>query len=357
MNRADKGAFWVTGGRCAHRKSPRMGRTQRLKNEKWPWKPPPTNLSYVRLAAIRALLMGVPRAQVCRLYHRRDRLIRLWIERFNRGGIDALASKPRTGRPPKVRWERLQDLLVPVLEDPSKAGELHGTGVKLHGWLKSQLALELGYRTVIRSLHQLDYPLRVPRTWPERQDEAARAAFLEALRPLQDDPNVELWFADECGVEGDPRPRRRWVARGSWPRVPYLGDHIRASVVGAVCPQGGQGFALIFEGVDTDAFPPFLDQLAQAVPPPPGKRRLLIVDNASWHKAARLNWRHFEPRFLPAYRPDLNPIERLWLRLKADWFADFLAKTPQALVKRLIVGLTAFLEDPPTVAAQCAFRK
>jgi transposase len=62
----------------------------------------PNKRSDVRLAAIRALLMGVPRAQVCRLYHRSDRLIRLWIEMFNRGGIDALASKPRTGRPPKV---------------------------------------------------------------------------------------------------------------------------------------------------------------------------------------------------------------------------------------------------------------
>lgn len=116
----------------------------------------PNKRSYVRLGALRALLLGVPRAQVCRLYHRSDRLIRLWIEMFNRGGIDALASKPRTGRPPKVHWQRLRDLLLPVLEDPTKAGELHGTGVKLHGWLKNQLALELGYRTVIRYLHQLD---------------------------------------------------------------------------------------------------------------------------------------------------------------------------------------------------------
>ena len=249
----------------------------------------PNKRSYVRLAAMRALLMGVPRAQVCQLYHRSDRLLRLWIEMFNRGGIDALASKPRTGRPPKVRWQRLRDLLVPVLEDPSKAGELHWTGVKLHGWLKRKLAMELGYRTVIRYLHRLDYHLRVPRTWPERQDEAARAAFLEALRPLQADPDVELWFADECGVEGDPRPRRRWVARGSRPRVPYLGDHTRANVVGAVCPHSGQCFALIFDGVDTDAFQLFLDQLAQAVPPEPGRRRLLIVDNASWHKGPLKN--------------------------------------------------------------------
>jgi transposase len=317
----------------------------------------PTKRSYIRLAAVRALLLGVGRTQVCQLYDRSDRWVRLWIELFNRGGIDALASKPRPGRPPKVKFERLRDLLIPVLADPSRAGELHWTGVKLHGWLKDQLAVELGYRTVIRYLHQLDCNLRVPRTWPERQDEHARQAFLEGLRPLQDDPDVELWFGDECGVEGDPRPRRRWVPRGSRPQVPYRGDHIRANVVGAVCPQSGQCFTMIFEGVDTDAFQLFLDQLAQAVPPQPGKRPILTVDNASWHKAQRLNWHHFEPRYLPAYSPDLNPIERLWLRLKADWFADFLAKTPQALWKRLADALLAYFQDPETVAAQCAFRK
>jgi len=109
--------------------------------------------------------------------------------------------------------------------------------------------------------------------------------------------------------------------------------------------------------VDTDAFQLFLDQLADAVPRQPGKRQVLIVDNASWHKAQRLNWHHFEPRYLPAYSPDLNPIERLWLRMKADWFADFLAKTPQALWKRLADALRAYFQDPETVAAQCAFRK
>ena len=142
---------------------------------------------------------------------------------FNAGGIDALASKPRPGRPPKIKLERLRDLLVPVLEDPAKAAQEHWTGVKVHGWLKEQLAIELGYRTIIRYLHQLDYNLRVPQRWPERQNEEERAAYLEELCALQNDPKVELWYGDECGVEGDPRPRRRWSARGSRPRVPYSG--------------------------------------------------------------------------------------------------------------------------------------
>jgi hypothetical protein len=158
-------------------------------------------------------------------------------------------------------------------------------------------------------------------------------------------------------VEGDPRPRRRWSARGSRPRVPYLGDHLRANVLGAVCPATGQSFAMIFDGVDTDVFECYLDYLAEAIPPDPGKRRLLILDNASWHKAARLQWHHFECRFLPGYSPDFNPIERLWLRLKADYFSDFIARTPDELTQRLCPALNAFMDDPQKVASQCATRK
>jgi transposase len=222
----------------------------------------PNKRSFRRLAAIRALMMGITRPQVATLFGRSERMVRLWIVMFNCGGIDALASKPRSGRPRKIKLQRLRDLLVPVLEDPSQAGQLHWTGVKVHGWLKEQLCLELGYRTVIRYLHELDYNLRVPQRWPERQQESERAAFLEELAQLRTQEDVEFWYSDECGVEGDPRPRRRWTARGSRPKVPYLGDHIRANVIGAVCPANGQSFAMIFDGVNTYVFKSFFDHLA-----------------------------------------------------------------------------------------------
>ena len=114
-----------------------------------------------------------------------------------------------------MKLERLRDLLVPVLENPRQAGELHGTGVKLHGYLKEQLGLELGYSTTVRDLHELGYNLRVPRR-PGRNAKmkSTAMAFLDQLRLWQADPNLELWVADEGGVEGDPRPRRPWSARG-----------------------------------------------------------------------------------------------------------------------------------------------
>jgi transposase len=317
----------------------------------------PTRRGYVRLAVIRSLLLGVERPTVCEQFCRSDRAVRLWITLYNKGGIDALASKPRSGRPRKVRLQKAADLLVPVLENPSEAGQLHWTGVKLHGWLKEQLGTDIGYSTTLRYLHELGYNLRVPRPWPDRQDQEERSAFLEKYRAWQSDPHIEIWFGDECGVEGDPRPRRRWTQRGSRPRVTYCGDHVRSNVIGAVCPATGESFAMIFDGVDTNVFQAYLDHLAQCVPPVPDKRRILVLDNASWHKSARLNFHHFEVEFLPGYSPDYNPIERLWLRLKADYFADFYTDEPDVLIERLCQALNALMNDPRKVASQCAFRK
>ena len=317
----------------------------------------PTKRSYIRLAVLRSLLLGVARTTVCQQFCRSDRMVRLWIECFNRGGIDALTTKRRPGRPRKVKLERVRDLLLPVLQDRTQAGRGHWTGVKIHGYLQEQLAQTLGYRTTIRWLHELHYELRVPRPWPERQNQAHRQQFLEQLRGLVADPTVELWFADECGVEGDPRPRRRWAQPGQPRTVPYLGDHIRQNVVGAVCPASGQLCSLIFDGVDTEVFQFFLDQLAETVPKAAGRRQILIVDNASWHKAARLNWHHFEPGYLPGYSPDFNPIERLWLRLKADWFWDFIARSEEELTARLCTALKSFLADPAKTASICSMRR
>jgi transposase len=316
-----------------------------------------TKRSYIRLAALHALLLGFSRPQVGQLFHRSDRMVRLWIECFNRGGLDALTTKRRSGRPRKVKLERVHDLLLPVLENPAQAAQVHWTGVKLHGYLQKQLALEFGYRSTIRWLHELDYHLRVPRPWPERQNEQERQHFLEQLRERTADPAIELWFGDECGVEGDPRPRRRWAQPGRPCMVPYLGDHIRQNVIGAVCPASGELFSLIVDGVDTDVFQVFLDQLAETVPKRDGVRQILIVDNASWHKAARLNWHHFEPWYLPGYSPDFNPIERLWLRLKADWFWDYIAHSDEELIERLCTALKNFIDDAPQTASVCAFRK
>lgn len=317
----------------------------------------PTKRGYIRLAAIHSLLSGVSREMVCKIFFRSDRMVRLWIERFNEGGIDALTTRQSPGRPRLAKLDRVREVLEPVLLEPAQAQQVHWTAVKVQGYLKEKLAIELGYRTAVRWLHELDFHLRLPRLWPERQDEEKRKSFLDQLGGWAAQEEVEMWFLDESGIEGDPRPRRRWAQPGKPRTVPHLGDHIRLNVIGAVCPKSGQLFSLIVDGMDTEMFQVYLDELAKAIPKKEGKRQLLIMDNASWHKAAQLNWHHFIPTYLPAYSPDFNPIERLWLRLKADWFWDFIAHSTQELSDRLCTALKSFIDDSSATASICSIRK
>ena len=293
----------------------------------------PSQRGFVRLSAIRALILGFSHQDVARLSGVSVATVCEWVRRFNAAGIDGMIDKPRAGRPRKV-----PPLLTPelreIIVEPGKVGVTHWTGVKFHGYLRQELELEVGYRTVTRWLKENDFRLKVPQPWPDRQDEAQRQAFLQRLKAWLADANIDLWYFDEFGVEGDPRPRRRWAKKGTKPRVTKNGDHLRMNAAGMICPRTGAFYALEFTHNDTEVFACFLEHANRDVQRE-RPRNLLIMDNASWHKSKKLPWGAFEPVFLPSYSPDFNPIERLWLIVKAEWFTDFIAKDTEALMQRL----------------------
>jgi putative transposase len=315
----------------------------------------PTQRANDRLRAMKALVLGLDAPVVAELFSVSPRTLNNWVRAFNTQGIDGLIDDPRSGRPrtiPEDQTERLRDLI----RRPDRAELAHWTAKKFHGHLRDELQIEAGYSTVVRWLHEQNFRLKVPQPWPDRQDEAAREAFVQRVRAWLVDERVELWYMDETGIEGDPRPRRRWIERGKKGRVIKNGDHIRMNVTGMVCPRTGEFYALEFTHSDTEIFQLFLEH-ANADVGLGRPRNLLIMDNASWHKSKSLDFGAFEPVFLPAYSPDLNPIERLWLILKAEWFTDFVAKTREALMDRLDVALRWLIDRSDDNQRTCTIKK
>lgn len=313
----------------------------------------PNHKTYLRCYVRRILLLGkVSKPDLCEMFALKLNTLNAWIRRFNARGLEGLRDQPRPGRPSKI-----PTLLTPELQAlvacPTEVGVTHWTGKKFHGYLQETLELEVGYRTVLRWLHESNFRLKVPRPWPDRQDDALRSAFQDRLKTWLDDSAIELWYMDECGVAGDPRPRRRWAQKGEKLTVPHNGDHLRMNVTGVICPRTGTFYALEFSHNDTEVFQTFLrhanTDLKRTRP-----RNLLIMDNASWHKSKTLDFGAFEPVYLPPYSPDFNPIERLGLIMKAEWFTDFIAKNHEQLLARLdqaLNWLIARTEDNQTTAA------
>ena len=66
-----------------------------------------------------------------------------------------------------------------------------------------------------------------------------------------------------------------------------------------------------------------------------------------------LRWHHFTPVYLPPYSPDDNAIERLWLHLKSQWFAGFIARNSTALMDRILLALTSLLQISQILKSQC----
>lgn len=315
----------------------------------------PRQGGFVRFQALEFLRSGYSEEEVARLSSRDSRTIRRWIEAFNERGIDGLALKYHSGRPRKIAGEKFKAEYVPLVLDPRCAGETHWTALKFHGFLKAEYEEELSYATLLRYMHENKLALRYPRRWPERQNEESRKEFLRRHRTLARNKKISMWYCDEVGFEGDPRPRRTWVAIGSRPRVPYLGDHIRHHVVGAVNAKRGEIFSLVVPHSDRFVFQAFLDELAKHTARVDKRKKVvLVLDNASWHKYSGLNWHHISPFYLPAYSPDFNPIEAIWRVLKERFFNGWIAKSPEQLIERICFAMCSLIKDEISSIASTA---
>ena len=95
-------------------------------------------------------------------------------------------------------------------------------------------------------------------------------------------------------------------------------DHWKTVTILSSVRLDGTTEALVFEGaVDRKMFDAYIQKiLAPALRP----GDIVVMDNLSTHKSkdacAAIALRQAEVLFLPAYSPDLNPIEKMWSKVK-----------------------------------------
>jgi transposase len=144
---------------------------------------------------------------------------------------------------------------------------------------------------------------------------------------------VVCW--DESGASLLPETRRSWAPRGCTPVLHHHAKWKRASMAAALCYGScGGGAQLAFHhqphAYDTDTLISALGQLRRLLG---GQKATLLWDGLPAHRsramrawlARQRSWLVVER--LPAYAPELNPVEPLWANLKGVDLANFVGDT------------------------------
>lgn len=127
---------------------------------------------------------------------------------------------------------------------------------------------------------------------------------------------VRMFFHDETRLGLIPVQRRRITLRG----VKHVGkiQHKFESyyLYGAVEPLNGESFFLELPYLNSDNFQVFLNEFFKEYS---SGLNIMVLDNGSFYKAKELRIpQNVIFLFLPAYSPELNPIERLWEDIKGQ---------------------------------------
>jgi transposase len=128
------------------------------------------------------------------------------------------------------------------------------------------------------------------------------------------DPTVQLWCEDEVHFQRHSSLVRMWAPKGQQPRILSPSVRHKVGFFGALNLKTGQLVTQEAPTFSAQTFGNFIRYLLQSTQ---GKI-FLILDNARWHRSKDLK-ELFEANrqrlifiFLPAYSPELNPIERVW---------------------------------------------
>jgi len=159
---------------------------------------------------------------------------------------------------------------------------------------------------------------------------------------------------------------RKWVRKGSRPKVKSAPGRKSAPYSGYVVPSTGQLIVtkpgwFNYETVIA-SLREFIAEMGQ------GPHLTIFLDNAPWHKkAVRLvqgeAWPEYQDIrdkvalcFLPPYSPDLNPIEQCWRITRREVTHNVYYKDIASLTESLDQYFAKYRDPNPKMASLCSFK-
>jgi transposase len=286
-------------------------------------------LQVLRLRALRGVELGYSEVELADLLGVCHETISRWWSAYTADGTPALPGA-RTGRPLGVGRLLSDDQALRVQQCidnylPQDLGIAHALWTRraVRELIQKEFGITLAERTVGQYLRRWGYTPKKPSRRGRLQDpdeveqwllETYPAIEVQAFRE-----GAEILWTDEVGVAADHHPGTGYARQGERATMDVPKPHIRVNQISAISNEGTVQFMTYSGMLNAAVFLQFLQCLVA------GARRkiLLIADRLQAHKTPEVQtWlaehaSQIEVFYLPAYSPEMNPVEYLNNDMKA----------------------------------------
>ena len=149
-----------------------------------------------------------------------------------------------------------------------------------------------------------------------------------------------MWFEDEMRFGLRTNLKNRWTPKGIRPKGSIKIGYQWGYLYAAVNPKEGLLQAWLMPDMQQNTFQCFLDDFSEKAK----ADCLLIMDGAPAHRSKLKLPQHMNVWLLPAYAPELNPVERLFQELRKA-LSNQIFTTIKEVEDLLIIALQPYFQD------------
>ena len=171
----------------------------------------------------------------------------------------------------------------------------------------------------------------------------------DAIPPEARGKPIELWWQDEARIGQQGSLTYIWAEQGTRPAAPRDQRYDWAYIFGAICPARGAGAALVLPEANAEAMNLHLVEISRHVTA--GAHAVLLLDRAGWHRlGGQLHLPHnISLLHLPAYSPELNPVENIWQFLRQNFLSNRVYDSYDAIVDTCCAAWSALIALPERI--------
>jgi transposase len=248
-----------------------------------------------------------------------ERTLNRYKNLYEQQGIDGLTKNSYQGASCKLTDEQIKSLKEELNQ------KIYPSAEAVCDYVRKNFKVQYTVRGMVQTLHRLGYSYKKATPVPGKYDAGKQEAFVRAYnrryKSLSEDEKV--YFMDGCHPTFSNHIGYGWIAKGKQFPIKTQDGRKRINLPGAYNPQDAEAVIREYETLNAITTIAFLKELRIKN----GDKRLhIICDNVPYQHAGIVKEAarslHIHLKYLPAYSPNLNLIERYWGFLKQKLLAN-----------------------------------